>query len=195
VGATAVLSEFIAGTSYDRLPAEVVEAAKVAILDGVANLLAGSTQPVGRIVGRYVQELGGRPDCSVVGWGYRTSPPQAAFANGVFLHCLDFEVQGHPGAHGTSAILPPALAVGEQQGLSGKAIISAYAVGWDVQARLRNAAPRQAGNAFHPPGIFGPIAAPRRALTSWASTPPRPPRRWGSRPRGPAGCTPTAARW
>jgi 2-methylcitrate dehydratase PrpD len=159
MGATAVLSEFIAGTSYERLPAEVVEAARIAILDGVANLLAGSAQPAGRIIGPYIQELGGRPDCSVVGWNYRTSPPQAAFANGVFLHCLDFEIQGYPGAHGTSAILPPALAIAEQQGLSGKDVISAYVVGWDVQARLRNAAPRTAGSPFHPPGIFGPIAA------------------------------------
>ena len=35
----------------------------------------------------------------------------AAFANGIFLHCLDYEIQGQPVAHGTSNILPSALAL------------------------------------------------------------------------------------
>ena len=157
MGPTETLARFVAETTYESLPREVVDAAKVAILDGVANLLAGSTQPVGAIVGRYVRELGGVPGCSVVGQGYKTNAPAAAFANGVFLHCLDFEIQGYPPAHGTSAILPPALAVGESLGAPGAAIIAAYAVGWDVQQRIRTAAPRGHHRVFHPPGIFGPL--------------------------------------
>jgi 2-methylcitrate dehydratase PrpD len=158
-GATQALAAFVADTSWAKLPANVVEAAKIAILDGVANLLAGSSQPVAHIIARYVRELGGAPACGVVGWGFKTNPPQAAFANGVFLHCLDFEVQGYPAAHGTSAILPPALALAEAGGASGRAVITAYAVGWEVQARLRTAGPKHQAHPFHPPGIFGPLAA------------------------------------
>jgi 2-methylcitrate dehydratase PrpD len=47
MGTTADLARFIAETQYDDLPAAVVAAAKIGILDGVSNLLAGSTQPVG----------------------------------------------------------------------------------------------------------------------------------------------------
>ena len=161
MSATQQLAQFIADTSYDSLPADVVAAAKVGILDGVANMLAGSTQPLAAVIGDYVKRMGGSSDSSVVGHGFKTSPPQAAFANGTFLHCLDFEVQGNPPTHGTSASLPPALALAEQLGASGKAVIEAYVVGWEVQARLRTASASANANlrGYHPPGIFGPMGA------------------------------------
>jgi 2-methylcitrate dehydratase PrpD len=112
MNATKTLSQFIADTSYDKLPAPVVEAAKVAILDGVANMLASSTQELATIIGQYVKELGGTPHSTVIGWGFKTNAPSAAFANGVFGHCLDYEIQGFPPAHGTSSCLPAALALG-----------------------------------------------------------------------------------
>ena len=87
---TKTLSQFVAGTRYDDFDDSVVEAAKIAILDGVANMLAGSTQELAGIIGRYVQDLGGSAQSSVVGWGFKTNTPSAAFANGVFGHCMDF---------------------------------------------------------------------------------------------------------
>ena len=96
MSATKTMAQFIVDTDYERLPSSVVEAAKVAILDGVANMLAGSTQDLAAIIGRYVKESGGTPQSSVVGWGFKTNAPSAAFANGVFGHCLDYEIQGYP---------------------------------------------------------------------------------------------------
>ena len=58
-------------------------------MDGVANMLGGSTQELSAIIGQYTQSLGGAPQCSVIGWGFKTNAPAAAFANGVFGHCLD----------------------------------------------------------------------------------------------------------
>lgn len=93
MSATKTLSQFVASTCYDEFDDSVVAAAKVAILDGVANMLAGSTQEL----------------ASIVGWGFKTNAPSAAFANGAFGHCLDFEIQGYPPTHGTSSCLPAAL--------------------------------------------------------------------------------------
>ena len=137
----------------------MVAAAKIAILDGVANMLAGSTLPLADIITKHVLDMGGTPECIVVGRGCKTNPMQAAFANGVFLHSLDFEIQGVPPNHGTSACLPPALALGERTGVSGKRLIEAYVVGWEVQSRLRCAAARADLRGFHSPGIFGPMGA------------------------------------
>ena len=109
---TETLSKFVANSRYDEFDDAVVEAAKIAILDGVATMLAGSTQELASILGRYVQDMGGSPQSSVAGWGFKTNPPSAAFANGVFGHCLDFEIQGYPPTHGTSSCLPAALALG-----------------------------------------------------------------------------------
>ncbi|MEE8443011.1 MAG: MmgE/PrpD family protein [Dehalococcoidia bacterium] len=167
MGATQTLARFIADMRYDDLPAEVAEAAKVGIIDGVANMVAGSTQPAAEIIGRYTQDLGGAARCSVVGWGFKTNAPSASFANGVFGHCLDFEIQGHPPTHGTSSCLPAALALGEEAGVSGKTIIEAYVLGWEVQARLRTAAVPANTGGLHPPGYVGPMggaAASARVL-------------------------------
>ncbi len=157
MGATESLAQFIVDTHYDRLPESVVEAAKIAILDGVANMLAGSTKNLSTLIGQYVQELGGVPESSLVGWGFKTNAPSAAFANGVFGHCLDFEIQGYPPTHGTSSCLPAALALGEKSQISGKVIIEAYVVGWEVQGRLRAASAHASNPAFHPPGLVGPL--------------------------------------
>ena len=157
MNATKTLSQFVANSRYDDFDDSVVEAAKIAILDGVANMLAGSTQELASIVGRYVQDMGGSPQSSVVGWGFKTNAPSAAFVNGVFGHCLDFEIQGYPPTHGTSSCLPAALALGEERHTNGKAIIEAYVMGWEIQGRLRAASAAFSNPAYHPPGLVGPL--------------------------------------
>ena len=164
---TQTLAQFIADTEYETLPPPVVEAAKIAILDGMANMVAGSVQELADIIGRYVRESGGATQASVVGWGYKTNPPSAAFANGVFGHCLDYEIQGFPPTHGTSSCLPAALALGEQHHASGKSIITAYTLGWEIQGRLRAASAPATAPGYHPPGLVGPLggaAAASKAL-------------------------------
>ncbi|MBI3918625.1 MAG: MmgE/PrpD family protein [Betaproteobacteria bacterium] len=158
-GATEKLTRFVTETSYNTLSAEVIAAAKVGILDGIANMLAGATQPLAAIIGAYLKQLGGNPQCAVVGQDFRTNAPLAAFANGIFLHCLDFEIQGQPVAHGTSNILPSALALGEICGAPGTRLIEAYVIGWEIHARLRRASARCDTHGYHPPGLLGPLAA------------------------------------
>ena len=157
MSATRTLAQFIADTEYDSLPPPVVAAAKIAILDGVANIAAGSVQDLATIIGQYVRDSGGNAQASVVGWGYRTNAPAAAFANGVFGHCLDYEIQGFPPTHGTSSCLPAALALAEQYNAPGKSVITAYVLGWEIQGRLRAASAPATVPAYHPPGLVGPL--------------------------------------
>ena len=157
MSATNTLAQFIVDTGYQQLPAPVVDAAKVAILDGVANMVAGSVQDLSSIIGNYTKELGGASQSTVIGWGFKTNAPAAAFANGVFGHCLDYEIQGFPPTHGTSSCLPSALALAERSPTSGKDIITAYVLGWDIQGRLRAGSAPATNPAFHPPGLVGPF--------------------------------------
>src|SRR5690349_9491528 len=128
------------------------------ILDDNSNLRAGTTQPWSAIRVDYLKQIGGNPQSTVVGHDLRTSAPSAAFANGTFLHCLDYEIQGQPVAHGTSNILPAALALGEMFGASGTRLIEAYVIGWEINARLRKASVRCDTRGYHPPGLIGPLA-------------------------------------
>ena len=111
------------------------------------------------VIKDYVQQLGGAPRCSVVGHDVQSNAPLAAFANSIFLHCLDFEIQGQPPTHGTSAVLPPAPALGEMSSAPGTRLIEAYVIGWELQGRFRRASSRCNLRGFHPPGLFGPVGA------------------------------------
>lgn len=153
------LAAFAARTRLADLPDDVITAAKIVMLDGLANAVAGSREPVAQFVANYIVPLGGQADATVVSRRERIPAAQAALVNGVALHCLDYEVQGYPSAHGTSSILPAIAAVAERDGNSGGDVIAAFVVGWDVQQRLRAAGENGDMRGFHPPGIVGPVAA------------------------------------
>ncbi|MAF53704.1 MAG: MmgE/PrpD family protein [SAR202 cluster bacterium] len=159
MGPTDALARFVAELRYDDLLSDVVDAAKIAIADGVSVMMAGSAQPLAAIVGDYARDLGGAERCTVAGRDFKTNAPAASFANGVFGHCLDFEIQGRPPTHGTSSGLPTALALAEEAGASGRTIIESYVVGWEVQARIRSATAPVTNPAYHPPGLVGPLGA------------------------------------
>ncbi len=55
---TKELAKFVCETDYQRLPAEVVDAAKRPILDCVGVTLAGSVEPVGRLIDNFVKKMG-----------------------------------------------------------------------------------------------------------------------------------------
>lgn len=156
---TARLAAFAAQTRFADLPDDVVAAAKTVLIDGIANMLAGSREPVAERVRSYMTALGGRGDATVVNSVVRLPSAQAALTNGVALHCLDYEAQGYPSAHGTSSILPAVSAVAERDARSGADVLTAFIVGWDIQQRLRAAGEKGDMRGFHPPGIVGPLGA------------------------------------
>lgn len=157
--ATEQIARFITTTRYGDIPQPVRAATRTIVLDGLANLLAGSRQPELAYIHRYAERLGGRPECTVVGVDYRTNPVLAAFANGAAMHVLDYEPQGIPSTHGTSTLLPGVLALAEVNGCSGREVLSAFAVGWEIQQRIAMAARKSESRPFHPPGIYGPPSA------------------------------------
>lgn len=159
LSATEAICEFISGTTFENLDAGTVCHARDAIVDGLANMLAGCRQPSAGPSREVFLAQGGSQEATVAGSVRRLPAPNAAFLNGVQLHSLDFEVQGFPPAHGTSSILPAGLAVAERDSLSGADVITAYVVGWEVQQRLRQAGAGADLRSFHPPGVFGPLGA------------------------------------
>ncbi|WP_205934424.1 MmgE/PrpD family protein [Rhizobium leguminosarum] len=133
------LAKFVSNCRYEDLPAEAVEAAKKSILDllGV-SLAASGTVPAVRGVMEFVRDHGGKPQCSVLGFGDRVPPIMAAFANGAMAHCLDFDDMAPDGNHASSTLIPAVFAAAEYQGgLSGQDLITAVAIGQDIFLRMR----------------------------------------------------------
>jgi 2-methylcitrate dehydratase PrpD len=136
-GVTRLVSEHAASLAYDALPLELVELIKQIVLDtlGVA-IGASGLAPEARIVAEYVDALGGRPESTVFGFGFKAPAPWAVFVNGSLGHMLDYDDVG-AGGHVGIATVPVAFAVAESLGrVSGRDLITAIAAGTDLHTRL-----------------------------------------------------------
>ena len=138
MGFTHRLAQFaLDNYSFDRLPAAVVERSKEMMVNAAAVALAAAAQPEGRTLTQYVQEMQGNGKCTIIGMGLRTSPIYAALANGTMMHLLDFDDEMfETGVHPSCTVLPVVLALGELNGYAGKNVLSAYALGCEVTAKL-----------------------------------------------------------
>jgi 2-methylcitrate dehydratase PrpD len=159
--ATKALAEFIVDTDLGKIPPEAGEVGKQAILDCLGVSLAGSRDPLALKMVMLLRDMGGRAKATVWGRKFKTSSPLAAFANGAFGHALDFDdinrtMRGHP----TVPVLPAVLAVGEEIQASGKAILAAYLVGFEVEAKLgAGLNPHLFENGWHPTAVLGVMGA------------------------------------
>ncbi len=135
---TDAFAEFITDTRFEDIPAQVIVEAKKVMLDCIGITLAGSLEPAGTIITELVKEMGGHPDASVVGAGFKTSVLNAALANGVMAHALDFDDGGHVNLplSRSVAVLPAALALGESTGATGKEVLLGYVIGFDLISKV-----------------------------------------------------------
>ena len=161
MNATEKVSKFIVETNFWDIPEEAIGLSKRLFLDCLGTTIAGYKDEAGRIVTEYTREIGGSPECRLVGSGVYTSAANAAFANGTMSHVLDFDDFGF--SHPTGCILPVLLALGEKLKLSGKEILVAQVMGYECfgklsyGARAYEAALRARGS--HPTPIWGTMAA------------------------------------
>jgi 2-methylcitrate dehydratase PrpD len=153
------LAQFVTATSADSIPAESYSAARQAAFDCIGVSLAGAAQAHGKMIVEFVAEQGADSTCTIIGNKQRSSPYLAALANGTLGHALDYDDMGGFG-HPTVALLPTALAIGEQLGKSGRDILTAYLIGFEVAVHLNKGAENVQGlTGFHSTATFGTIAA------------------------------------
>ena len=157
MGLTRDLCVIIHGTSSTALGAECVDRVKQAIADGIAVALAGCREPPVAIGAEHARSLGGAPQASVWGWGFKASVVQAACINAMATHVLDFEPMWSPPTHAVSPTVPVAFALAETRAVTGGQIITAVAKGLEIQGRLQFAGDQYIPEKlkFHPPGVAG----------------------------------------
>lgn len=141
MGITEKISHLIVETGYEQIPKEAVLNAKMAILDCLGCILAGSLSDAGKRIIEHVKQLGGKLEATVLAGGFKTSTVQAALANGTLAHALDFDdcAAGKWPGHPTAPILPVVLALGEKLRVSGKEAIEAYILGVEVEGKIGSA--------------------------------------------------------
>jgi 2-methylcitrate dehydratase PrpD len=133
------LARHVAKMGFDEIPHKAVDMAKKCFLDALGvTLAAGSLGEGCRQFVDIAVAGGGTQEATIIGFGLKVPAYMAAFANGSMAHSLDFE-DAHDRAfvHPNTATVPAALAIAETLGgVSGKAFITATALGCDIVCRL-----------------------------------------------------------
>ena len=158
------VGRFAGGLKLADVPANVIAKAKLVCLDTLGVALASSTMDFGAMVTSVARRLGGDKLSLVIGSADRVAAANAVMANGTLAHGLDYddtleEAIVHTGA----CAWMTALAVGEEVGASGAAVLEAAIVGTEVLGKVGLVAPGKFhARGFHPTAIcstFGAAAA------------------------------------
>lgn len=163
---TAAIAEFVTGTTYDDVPADVVEKAKKAIRDTVGVAIYGAQHDVGNAVSTYVEESFPGMDATVIGRG-TASTSGAALSNGAFTHAIDYDdtfesIVLHP----SGPVFSASLATAEVEGSEDTDLLTAYVVGVETAYRIGHAVyPAHYDHGWHLTGTVGTFGA--TAAAAW----------------------------
>ena len=147
-----------------EVPLEVVAHSKLILLDTIGAMLAASNRKYSatRILVDFARQLGGQPESSLVGQGFKTSCVNAALVNGTLGYYCDIEPH-HVGGilHAPAVVVPTSLAVAEKVGASGARFLEAMLLGVEVTCRVSYAINPTAlyNRGFHPSAICGAFGA------------------------------------
>lgn len=162
---TEFLAENLLNTSYEKLPEEVLDKAKLCFIDFLAVALRGSRSRSGKIVKELFKD---GEESSVIGYKHAKNT-DAPLINGVFAHSLDLD-DGHRFAHlhPGSSVIPAALALSESFDKNGKEFLCAVVAGYQVAIQLGKISnPEHRNKGFHSSGTcgtFGAAAAASKVL-------------------------------
>jgi len=164
---TAKIAQFTTGLRYEDIPPQAIATAKVAMLDCLGVALAGSQDEAAAICGQIARQEEAKAEASVIGQGFKTSALHAALVNGTAAHALDYDhsftLMGQP----TSPIIPAIVSLGEALGMSGRRLLEAYVVGFEVTGKLALSLKGASEDGWHGPtivGVFGATAACAKLL-------------------------------
>jgi 2-methylcitrate dehydratase PrpD len=173
--AAQTIAEWTTGLAPDDVPEDVAEHAKLHLLDAIGCGYAASALGVATEGRTAMAELGGEAQASAIGLDAGLPAPNAAFANAMICHGLDYDdTHSDSVSHVSVVVCPAALATAEAQGSSGADLLTAIVAGNEIVTRVGTAGSGLFhARGFHPTaicGIFGGTAAAARLLGADAST-------------------------
>ena len=153
------IAEFIAAFRLDDAPRELAAICNTAFIDTTGAMLSGSRQESPQIVCDVAAAEEAKPVASVVGRSLRTSPMNAALANGIAAQALDYDFTFMIG-QSAAALIPGILPLAESTNATPREMITAFIVGCEVCSRLARSYPTlSSGGGWHGAGVIGAVAA------------------------------------
>jgi 2-methylcitrate dehydratase PrpD len=163
----AALAAEIAELTFDRIPPAARTVAGQCVLDGLGVAVAATGEPAVRIARDVARAETPDGPATVLGHGGRTGVRAAALVNGTAAHALDYDdVLGAMGGHPTVPVLPAALALAEQLGADGRALLTAVVAGIETEARVGSAlGDTHYARGFHNTATAGTLGAAAAACS------------------------------
>jgi aconitate decarboxylase len=161
-GTTARLACWIAEFGIGQAPPEVVERAKLLLLDGIGCALVGAQLPWSRTAVAAVTGFEGRGEVPVIGWGQTAAGPASAVLNSAFIQGFELD-DFHPLAplHSASLLIPALLAAAhDNPGVDGARFVGAAIAGFEVGPRVGLAlhGSQMLSRGWHSGPVFGSVA-------------------------------------
>lgn len=152
------LAGFCADLRYEALPEPVVARTLQVIGDSIAAIAAGAQEPETIALAQRMAATNDANGAAVIGGGRRVTPALAAFLNGTAGTMLELDegnqfCRGHPGIH----VVPAVLAAARSLKASGRDVVTAIALGYEIGARIGIASKLRI--TMHPHGTWGTVGA------------------------------------
>ena len=131
------MAEFAIGLKFEDLPAPVIHEVKRRVIDSLGCALGAWHADPGVFARQVASTFSAERGATLWGTAHRSPPDWAAFANGCLVRYFDYndtylsKEPAHP-----SDNIPPAVAVAEAEGASGRELIVAIALAYEIQCRL-----------------------------------------------------------
>ena len=157
--ATQVLAQFAASLRYKDIPERVREHCKNVLLDTLACAVAGHQGEETEQVGALASALADSRESTVLG-GDKLSLAGATLLNGYLITAVTMcDIHRSTLTHVTPEVVPPALAIAERDGLSGRDLLVALAAGFETTTRIGVGTdyPVMRARGWHGPGVLGPF--------------------------------------
>jgi len=145
------IADFTLNFKFKSIPKEVIYKGKLHLLDSLGVALSSSQTPIIRkTILEAVKDLSSNKESTIIGSNQSSSRDYAAFANASMIHGQDFDDTHRLGVVHTSAcVVPAALACGEAKKVTGKSLLEAIILGYEIFARIGMAA----NERFHKKGM------------------------------------------
>lgn len=131
------MARFALSLRYEAIPEPVLRMAKRLLLDSIGCALAAVKLKDIQASHNYVQQLGGKKQASIIWYGDKTNMPNAALVNSLLIRAMDYnDIYWKRDPCHPSDIIPAALAAGEYRGVSGKELLTAIVIAYELEMRL-----------------------------------------------------------
>lgn len=150
------ICHFVVKTDFRDFDRTVIEQAKKVVYDTIGVIAVGAQQKEPKEMAKRLAPFSKHPSSTLIGQKKKIDPLNGALINGTAGTWLELDegnqfARGHAGIH----VVPAALAVGEEKGVSGKVLLTALVLGYEIACRIGIASKLRM--TMHPHGSWGTI--------------------------------------